>query len=95
MNIYSQVESADLNYDLKLIADICGIDTIRLLLQELSGLRIYIPRLSALDKFLMRYIDDNKEKSIKQIARELKISEQHAISMKKKLYKSNKQEISD
>lgn len=90
MNIYQQIEFEDLSCDLKLLAEVCGIETIRVLLKNLSGLRFYIPRLSNIEKFIVRYIKNNKDKTLKQISCELKISEQHTININKKIKETTK-----
>ncbi|ROL60154.1 hypothetical protein D9V87_02915 [Bacteroidetes/Chlorobi group bacterium MS-B_bin-24] len=76
-DIYSQLEIEDLTEDLKLVAMACGIDTVRELMKHCSGLSIYIPKLARLDKFIVRYIRENSEKSFKEIARDLGVTEQH------------------
>ncbi len=74
-DIYEQIEFDDLTEDLKMLADGCGIDTVRNLLRYFGGINFYIPKISRLDGFILKYISRNREKSQKQIACELNVSE--------------------
>jgi len=85
-DIFSKVEYQDLTEDLKLIADSCGIETVRALLRYCAGISIYIPRIARLDKFILRYIQENSSKPFKLIASELGVTEQFI----KKLFRENK-----
>lgn len=75
-NVFNQIKEEDLTPDLKMISDICGIDTVRILLQHFGGLTFYIPKLTRLDDFIKRYISMYRDKSKKTIAKELGVSEQ-------------------
>lgn len=76
-DIYSKLEVEDLTEDLKLFAMSCGIETVRSLMKNCAGLSIYIPKLARLDRFIMKYIRANSQKSFKEIARDLGVTEQH------------------
>lgn len=75
-NIYEKIEQDDLTPDLEMISNICGIDTVRTLLREFGGLNFYIPKLTRLENFIQKYMNQNKDKTLKQIATDLKVSEQ-------------------
>jgi Mor family transcriptional regulator len=77
MDLYSQISADDLYGDMKLVYDVCGIESVQKLLRALSGVQIYIPKISSFDNFILDFMRKNKNKSIKQIATELKVSEQH------------------
>lgn len=73
--IFEEIEFEDLTEDLKMLAEACGLETVRKILKHFGGLNFYIPKISRLDKFILKYISKNKDKSQKQIARELNVSE--------------------
>jgi hypothetical protein len=74
--VINQIENEDLTPDLQLIAELIGLDNVRCLIDNLSGVNIYIPKISRLSNFIERYVKSNKERSVKQLARELTVSEQ-------------------
>lgn len=77
MEIYDLIKDDELTEDLALIRNACGMDTVRILLKNLNGLSFYIPKITRLDNFISRYLDENKSKNPKQLARELNVTEQH------------------
>ncbi len=83
-DIFAQIKQEDLTEDLQMVASSCGIETVRNLLRNCAGMSIYVPRISRLDHFIMRYIRESRGKSFKQIASELGVSEQYI----KRLFKS-------
>jgi len=83
IDIYDKISREDLTEELLLISDICGIETVQLLLRHFSGMSFYIPKISRLDGFIIKYLEDNSAKSCKEIANELSVSEQY-IRVKKK-----------
>ena len=84
MDVYGQIEYEDLTYELKLMADACGIETVQKLLRHLGGMSFYLPKLSRLDNFIMKYLSQNKSKSLKEIAKDLKVSEQFLRMFRKR-----------
>lgn len=74
--VFDYISQEELTEDLQMLADVCGMDTVRLMLRNFSGLSFYVPRISRLDGFIDRYMKDNKEKSLKTIALELGVSSQ-------------------
>lgn len=76
-DIFERITKDDLTNDLKILADTCGIEVVQNLLRNCAGLTIYVPKISHLDKFIIRYIRENSYKSFKLIAKELGVSEQH------------------
>ena len=69
------ISKEDLTIDLKLVLDICGMETVIKMINNLGGLSIYIPKISHLDTLVKKYIKKNPEKTLKEIAKELKVSE--------------------
>ncbi|MDX9790063.1 MAG: hypothetical protein WCZ17_02215 [Candidatus Kapaibacterium sp.] len=85
MNHYTNdVEYEDLTPDIRLIADVCGMDTVRKMLQHLSGMQFYIPKITSFQTFIRRYIKQNSSRSFKEIALELCVSEQYIKSVRNK-----------
>ncbi len=82
-DIYEKIEIQDLTDDLELIASVVGIDVLRNLLRNLQGAYIYIPKISRLEKFVVRYLNQNNHKSLKQIAVELGVSTQYLWKLKR------------
>lgn len=70
-----KLDITDLTADLIILADVIGIEKLEELMKEYGGGNFYIPKISSLDKFVERYIKNNKSKTPKQLARELKVSE--------------------
>lgn len=82
-DIYENIQLEDLTDDLKLIANVVGIDVMRNLLRNLQGAYLYIPKISRLDKFVIRYLSQNQGKSLKQIAVELGVSTQYLWKLRR------------
>lgn len=64
----------DLTEDLQLIASVCGMDCVRKLMENLSGTSFYVPRISKLHKFIERYVGENNDKSLVELARTMGVS---------------------
>jgi len=69
------IEFEELTDDLQFVADKCGIDTARELIKNLQGTNIYIPKISKMRDYIIRYIKENSDKKTKQLATELDVSE--------------------
>ncbi len=91
-DIYEKIEIGDLTEDLELIANAVGIDVLRNLLRNLQGAYLYIPKISRLEKFVVRYLNQNQNKTMKQIAVELGVSTQYLWKLRRegKIAKKNK-----
>lgn len=74
----------DLTKDLKLLADVLGMDTVKVLLTELSGLSFYIPHIQSLENLIRRFIEKNSTLTDKQIAVKLGVSEVYIRKFTKK-----------
>ncbi|MFP4544549.1 MAG: hypothetical protein ACLFQU_09960 [Candidatus Kapaibacterium sp.] len=83
-HIYDSISRDELTPDLQLIADICGLDTVRQLLKEYPGMNFYIPKVTRLDSFVSRIVRENKDSSIKHLALKLGVSEQYLRILRKK-----------
>lgn len=68
------IRREDLEGDLGILADICGMETVRKVMREMNGLTIYIPKISRLHVFIDRYLEDNPERDLKLIACDLGVS---------------------
>lgn len=82
-DIYDNIQIEDLTDDLELIATVVGIDTLRNLMRKLQGAYLYIPKISRLEKFVIRYLQENQDKSLKQVAVELGVSTQYLWKLKR------------
>jgi AraC-like DNA-binding protein len=74
-DIYDMIEPEDLTYDMKMIASICGIDIVRKILRDLGGMNVYVPKITKFHRLVDRYLAENQHKKLKQLARELGVSE--------------------
>jgi Mor family transcriptional regulator len=76
-DVYELLTEEDLTSDLQLLQDICGIDTIKSLLRNFGGLSFYIPKITRLDSLVLKYIKTHSDRTYKQMAKELNVSEQY------------------
>tara|TARA_B100000614_G_C14216249_1_gene356187 strand:- start:11 stop:286 length:276 start_codon:yes stop_codon:yes gene_type:complete len=81
---YQILEREDLSPDMQMIYDLVGIDIVKKLLENYSGLSFYVPKITRFDTMIMRYIKLNKEKTLKQVAMELSVTEQYLKNLVKK-----------
>ena len=84
-DIYDQLKEDDLTSDLQIVSDLCGMETVRLLMRNLKGISFYIPKITRLESFITRYIKENPDKTYKQIAFDLGVSEHYLRNIRKKL----------
>jgi hypothetical protein len=91
-DVYDLIALEDLTSDLAMVAESCGLDLVRKLLRNFGGISFYIPKLSRLESFVMRYLDSNKVKPNKEIAIELGVSETFLRDIRKKMKNSKKYE---
>ncbi len=82
-DIFEKIEKSDLTEDLSLIADAMGLEVVRNLMRNLSGLYVYIPRISRLEKFVRRYMEENSDKPFKEIALDLNVSSQYLWKLRR------------
>lgn len=75
MNLYNDIQYEELDDNLKFVADTCGIETVKNILEHLGGLHFYIPKITKLDKFILRKWRESNLKSVKDFARQLNVSE--------------------
>ena len=80
-NYISRIKYEELTPDMRMIADVCGMEATRKLLCNLSGLTFYVPKVTRFENFILRYIEENSHKNFKIIAKELGVSEIHIISV--------------
>jgi len=71
----------DLQDDMKFVAEVCGFDIAKILVEKLGGVTISIPKLVSMPVLLNRYIRMNRiKKSAKVIALELNMNERTIMS---------------
>lgn len=81
------IEYEDLTPDLQLLADVVGMENTRVILRELAGVYLYIPNISRLERFVLRYLQDNIDKPVKKTANELGVSAQFLWKLKREKIK--------
>jgi len=72
--IFDFMTKEDLTPDLGMLESVLGMDIIKKLLKEFSGMSFYIPKITRLDSLIMKYIEKNKGKTTKELAKELNVS---------------------
>jgi hypothetical protein len=82
-NVFDLLAVTDLTPDLKMLNDVCGMETVKVLLQNFNGLGFYIPKISHLDSLVEKYMTHNPDKTLKQIASELGVSEPYLKNLLK------------
>ena len=80
---YNNIEFEDLTPDLEIIADVCGIEATRKLIEHASGHTYYIPKLSKLKGFCLEYVKKNKDETNFKIARNLECSTEYIVRLRK------------
>lgn len=80
----------ELSSDMSMLADIIGMDNIRELIRQMSGLNLYIPKVSSLRTFVKKYIKLNSLKTFKELAKDLTVSEQHVRNIKNEILSENR-----
>lgn len=85
--IIEQIRADELPEELRAIAKYCGLNVAHILLLNLCGASIYIPRIVHLSKFIKRYIIENWDRSTVDIAKDLNISVPYVHRMRKKIKK--------
>lgn len=80
-----KLEEKDLTPDLQLLSEVVGLPKLEELIKEYGGANFYIPKLSSLDSYVERYIKENRHRTSKELAKDLKVSENF---IKKRLVRS-------
>jgi hypothetical protein len=83
-DFYDKINYDDLNPDIQMIADVCGIESARMIIRHLGGLQFYIPKVTGYERFVNRFMDENKGMKLKDIAKELGVSEQYLKILQKR-----------
>ncbi len=83
-NVFDLLSENDLTADLKILYNVCGLETVKIMLKNLSGLNFYVPGISHLDTLVLKYMKKYPEKTIKQTAFDLGVSEPYLKSLRKK-----------
>jgi Mor family transcriptional regulator len=92
VDIYDLITEDDFTSDLKLLSTICGVEITREIIRCLGGINFYIPKITKLDSFVIAYLKNNKQKSIKELAQDLKISEQSVRNVQNRMKDIRKKE---
>jgi len=87
-DIIKMLEEKDLPEHFQIVAEVCGIETARLLIKELGGISLSIPMVNSLRSLIERFISKNSSViSIKKIARELGMNERAVAKIFKSIKK--------
>lgn len=71
----------DLSDDMKLISEVCGFETAKILVEKVGGVNINIPKAVSIKALVDRYIKVNrKSKSARMIALELNLNERTILA---------------
>jgi len=89
-NVFEKLTPDDLTPDLRMLASVCGLDLIKKMLLNFPGMNFYVPRITRLDNFLGKYMIANQMRPIKELARELSVSEQFIRTFYRNRIKSDK-----
>ena len=88
IDVINSIGINDLPEHFSIVAETCGIETARLLIKELGGLTVSIPKKTSLRKLIERLIHENyDEYSIQNIARELGMSDRAIGNKMRKIKK--------
>ena len=71
------IDYEELPVDLRYVASKLGVKTAVELLRYFQGTSIYVPRISKLTEYVQRYMRNNPDKSFKELAMELNVSENY------------------
>lgn len=86
-DIIQMLEEQDLPEHFQIVAEVCGIETARLLIKELGGITLSIPMVNSLRTLIERYVSENaKVIPIKKIARELGMNERAVAKIVRKKF---------
>lgn len=86
--IIQMLEVQDLPEHFQIVAETCGIETARILIKELGGISISIPKISSLRSLIMRYVMKNASISVKQLAKDLDMNERVVANILKQISKN-------
>lgn len=78
IDLYQQLQNEDLSDDLKMLAEICGMDVVITLMKNYAGLQFYIPRISSFKNVYKRaLLNESKLISNKDLAAKYDVSEEY------------------
>jgi hypothetical protein len=85
-NVIEMVTIDDLTPDLQMLAQVCGIDTVKQMLLCFSGINFYVPKISRLESLIEKYMKLNNEKTFNEMARDLNVSAQYLKNLYKRQF---------
>lgn len=91
IDLFNNLTQDDLSNDLKMIADLCGMEIVIQLMRNYAGLQFYIPKISSFKSVYIRIIQsEGLNASNKDLASKLDVSEEFIrkikIEIKKEKY---------
>jgi len=86
LDLFQQLEKDDLSEDLKMLAEVCGMDVVITLMKSYAGLQFYIPRISSFKNVYKRTIrKESKAMSNKDLAAKLDVSEEYIRKIRQEI----------
>lgn len=86
VDLYQQLIQDDLSDDLKMLAEICGMDVVISLMKNYAGLQFYVPRISSFKNVYKRNIqNESKTISNKDLAAKYDVSEEYIRKIRQEL----------
>jgi hypothetical protein len=82
--IFEILTLEDLTPDLRMLAEVCGLEHVKEMLLNFSGINFYVPRISRLDTLILKYMKLHPDKSHIELAKELSVSGQLIKKLTKK-----------
>jgi hypothetical protein len=76
-DIYDMIEKEDLTPDLRMMANVCGMEPVRIMLRAFPAQSFYFPKITRFDSFIRRFIAMHSDKTYSQIALMLGASQQY------------------
>lgn len=85
-DVYSMMNHQDLPEQFRIVSEVCGIETAKILIKGLGGISVSIPKLTSLRPLLERYIKENiDDVPVKKIAMTLGMNERAIGNIVKKM----------
>lgn len=86
IDLFEFIQKEDLSEDLKMLAEICGMDVVIKLMKNYAGLQFYVPRISSFKNVYKRTIEkESKAISNKDLAAKFDVSEEYIRKIRQEL----------
>lgn len=86
IDLYEHIQKDDLSEDLKMLAEICGMDVVVKLMKNYAGLQFYIPKINSFKNIYKRTIkNESNSISNKDLAAKLEVSEEYIRKIRQEI----------